>query len=220
MDGSLWESQLTESYEVPYFSLGIFGAECMSLFEYYVALRGDILEIVTGVENSAHSLFWDNTTPNSITKGRLEKLHAKYVASAKEFGLLVVTRHCDCPNPNHANYPTSNRYGLDISYRGSGYVWGGGQFHQGKRRCTCPCSNGNRVTEHHVIDDIIYDENADVDVCKRLEIVLGDIFESIDCAGDKKPRSAIREYLLRAALRINDELLPEPIDAYIQNHRL
>ncbi|SFB03040.1 hypothetical protein SAMN04515620_11377 [Collimonas sp. OK607] len=190
----------------------------MSLFEYYVALRGDILGIVTGVENSAYNLLWDNTTPNSVTKTRLEKLYDKYIAAAKEFGLLVVTRHCDCPNPNHSSYATSNRYGLDISYRGSGYVWGGGQFYQGVRRSICPCSNENRMTEHNVIDDIIYDENADADVCKRLEIILGDIFDSIVCAGDKRPRSAIREYLLRAVLRINDELLPEPMNAYIQNH--
>lgn len=191
----------------------------MNLFEYYVALRGDILRIVTGVENSAHSLFWDNTTPNNITKGRLEKLHEKYLAAAREFGLFMVTRHCDCPNPNHATYPISNRYGLDISYRGSGYIWGGGGFFQGARSCICPCSNKNKVTKHHVIDDIIYDENSDVDVCKGLEKILGDIFDSIGCAGDKKPRAAIREYLLRAVLRINDELLPEPMDAYIANHR-
>lgn len=190
----------------------------MNLFKYYVALRGDILRIVTGVENSAHSLFWDNTTPNSIIKGRLEKLHEKYLVAAREFGLFMVTRHCDCPNPNHGTYPTSNRYGLDISYRGSGYIWSRRQFFQGARSCICPCSNKNKVTRHQVIDDIIYDENSDVDVCKRLETILGDIFDSIDCAGDKKPRAAIREYLLRAVLRINNELLPEPMDAYIENH--
>jgi hypothetical protein len=189
----------------------------MTLFHYYVALRGEILEIVSGLENSGHSLFWDNTTPNFVTKGRLEKLFAKYLASAKEFGVLVVTRHCDCPNPSHSENPTSNRYGLDIPYRSSGYVWNGGQFYQGTRLCVCPCANENRRMEHHVIDDIVYEEQADLSSCGRMELILCDIFDSIDCAGDKKPRSAIREYLLRAVLRINDELLPEPMDEYIQN---
>lgn len=189
----------------------------MNLFNYYVELRADVLRIITGVENSAHSLFWDNTTPNSTTKCRLEKLHEKYLIAAKEFWLLVVTRHCDCPNPNHPIYPISNRYGLDINYRGSGYIWGGGQFFQGVRSCICPCSNKNKLTKHHIIEDIIYDESADVEVCKGLEEILGDIFDSIDCAGDKKPRAAIREYLLRAVIRINDKLLPEPMDVYIAN---
>lgn len=191
----------------------------MSFFEYYAALRREVLVVVTGVENSAHSLFWDNTTPNNVTRDRLERLHAKYVTAAKEFGLLVVTRHCDCPNPNHADYPTSNPYGFQIPYRDSGYVWSGGQFYQGARKCICPCSTGNNVTEHLVIDDIIYEVRADADACKRLELILGDIFESIGCAGGNRPRSAIREYLLRAVLRTNDELLPEPMDAYILKTR-
>lgn len=190
----------------------------MSLFDYYVALRSEILEIVTGVENSAHSLFWDNTTPNYVTKSRLKKLFTKYLAAAKDFGLLVVIRHGDCPNPSHSEYPTSNSYGLNIPYRSAGYVWNGGQFHQGSRLCVCPCSKDNKPTEHHVIEDIIYDQRANPDICNRLELILSDIFESIDSAGDKKPRSAIREYLLRAILRINDELLPEPMDKYIQHH--
>lgn len=192
----------------------------MNLFEYYVVLRSEILAVITGVENSGHSLFWDTTTPNSITKGRLEKLHAKYLAEAKSFGLLMVTRHSYCPNPKHEGYPVSNKYGLDIRFRGNGYIWNGGQFYQGKRTCICPCSSSNKVAEHDVIDEIIYEEHADTGVCERLEIILSDINESINCAGDKKPRSAIREYLLRAVLRINDELLPEPVDAYIENQRL
>lgn len=190
----------------------------MSLFDYYVALRSEILEIVTGVENSAHSLFWDNTTPNYVTKNRLKKLFAKYLAAAKEFGLFVVIRHGDCSNRSHSEYPTSNSYGLHIPYRSADYVWNGGQFYQGSRLCVCPCSRGNKPTEHHVIEDIIYDRRANPDICNRLELILSDIFESIDSAGDKKPRSAIREYLLRAVLRINDELLPEPMDKYIQDH--
>jgi hypothetical protein len=190
----------------------------MSLFDYCAALRSDILQILTGVDNSRSSLFWDETTPNFLTKRRLEKLFAKYLLAAKEFGLLVVTRHFNCPNPSHGEYVTSNAYGLDIPYRSASYEWNGGQFYQGARICVCPCSREGRPFEHHVIEDIVYDKGVDTDICKRLELILCDIFQSIDCAGDKKPRSAIREYLLRATLRINDELLPEPIDVLIQRH--
>lgn len=189
----------------------------MSLFDYYVALRSEIVEIITGVENSAHSLFWDNTTPNSVTKNRLQKLFTKYLTDAREFGLLVAIRHCDCSNRFHNEYPTSNSYGLNIPYRSAGYVWHGGQFYQGSRLCVCPCSRGNKPTEHHLIEDIIYEQHSNLDICSRLELILCDIFESINSAGDKKPRSAIREYLLRAVFRINDELLPESMEKYIQN---
>lgn len=187
----------------------------MTMFRYYAELRSELLEIVTGVENSGDSLFWDNTTSNWQTKQRLENLYIKSLADSKLFGLLVVTRHSDCENLKHQNYPVSNTYGLQIEYHGSGYIWNGGQFHQGMRRCTCPCSKKNKETEHWVIDDIIYEEKADIKSCERLEAILSDLYASINCAGEKKPRSGIREYLLRAVLRINDELLPEPIDAYL-----
>lgn len=190
----------------------------MSLFDYYVALRSDILEIITGVENATSSLFWDNTTANYITKNRLQNLFAKYVAAAKQFGLLVVIRHAHCPNTSHIDYLTSNSYGLHIPYLSVDYVWNGGQFYQGSRLCACPCSKGSGLTEHHVIEDIVYDRRANHDICTKLELILDDIFEAIDSAGDKKPRSAIREYLLRAILRINDELLPQPMDKYIRDH--
>lgn len=190
----------------------------MSLFDYYAALRNEILEIITGTKNSNHSLFWDNTTPNHVTKTRLINLFTNYLSAAKAYGLLVVTRHSECPNPSHSEYPTSNSYGLHIPYRGEGYIWDGGQFYQGPRLCVCPCTSHNKPTEHFVIEDIIYDESANLTTCNRLELILSDIFDSIDSAGDKKPRSAIREHLLRAVLRINDELLPEPMGIYIERH--
>jgi hypothetical protein len=189
----------------------------MSIFEYYASLRAEILEVITGVENSELNLFWDDTTPNYVTKGELEEIYKKYLAEAKKFGLYVVTRHCDCPNPNHPGYSISNNYGLEITYRDEYYVWSGGQMYQGPRRCVCPCSPKNKQSQHHVIDDVIYDKSSDQELCKKIEGILYDVVKAIDCAGDKKPRSAIRENLLRAVLRLNDQLLPEPMDLFIEN---
>lgn len=191
----------------------------MSIFEYYASLRGEILEVVTGVENSGWSLFWDETTPNYVNKRKLEGIYKKYLKIAQSFGLYVVTRHCDCPNPKHTDYPVSNDYGLEISYRDENYVWNGGQMYQGPRNCICPCSSKNRSSRHHVIDDVIYEKSADHELCEKLKGILYDIVEAIDCAGDKKPRSAIRENLLRAVLRINDQLLPVTMDVYIETQR-
>lgn len=190
--------------------------EPMKTFDYYTSLRSEILEVITGVENSGGSLFWDETTPNIVTKHKLIDLYAEYLSKAKAFGLYVVTRHCDCPNPKHGFYPVSNQYGLQIEYQDSNYVWNRGQMYQGQRNCICPCSATNKISQHHVIDDVIYDKNANENLCKKLEDILYDVVEAIDCAGDNRPRSAIRENLLRAILRINDQLLPEPMDSYIQ----
>lgn len=88
----------------------------MALFKYFAGLRSEILEVVSGVQNAEASLFWDNTTPNFITRGKLEKLLRKNLNSVSSFGLYVVTRHSGCPNPRHGEYPTSNSYGLTIPY--------------------------------------------------------------------------------------------------------
>ena len=111
---------------------------------------------------------------------------------------------------------TTNDYGISIPYRGGNYIWGHGQMFQGKRYCACPCTKNAKPTEHWVIDDVIYSKDANIEQCKRLESILYDINEAIDSAEDKKPRSGIREYLLRAVLNINDELLPSPMEQYVR----
>lgn len=188
----------------------------MGIFEYYSSLRGEILEVVTGVENTGWNLFWDNTTPNYSTKIKLGKLYAKYLNLAANFGLYVFTRHCDCPSNRHPEDSEPGLYEFDISYGDERYIWSGSQMYQGNRYCACPCSSTQELTDHWVIDDVVYKKGSDLNQCKKLEDILRDIYKSMESAGDNNPRSAIRENLLRAVLRINDELLPEPMDSYIK----
>ena len=60
----------------------------MDSFKYLSSLRAEILEVVTVVENSGWSLFWDNTTPNWSTKMKLEKLYASI--STKQRNLVYI----------------------------------------------------------------------------------------------------------------------------------
>lgn len=185
-------------------------------FKYFLDLRSEILEIISGVKNSGGGIQWDDSTPNYIIKGRLENLLRNHLKGAREFGIYIVTRHSNCQNPKHVDYPTSNTYGLNIPHKGAGYFWGKGQLYQGNRFEICPCSSDNAPTMHWVIDDIVFEEMADHDLCKRLEEILNDISQAIDAAHDKRSRSGIREHLLRALLLINDQLLPESMDVYIE----
>lgn len=189
----------------------------MTLLQYYVSLRKDLISMINGVKDAGGSLFWDNTTPNWLTRSRLESLYEKYLTESAKFGVYVITRHCECPNPAHGEYPTTNSYGLKIEYRSNSYIWSGGQMYQGKRYCVCPCSDKNKETKHHVIDDVVYDPNQDQKNCAAIESILLDIKSACDNSGDKQPRSAIRENLLLAIIKINDELYPSSMEAYIKN---
>lgn len=187
----------------------------MTFFEFCANLREEVLEQISGVKNSNGYLSWDNTTPNSIIKHRLESMLDKYVTQAKEFGIYVVTRYSSCSNVSHDGYPTENRYGISIAYQDSNFIWSGDQLYQGSRNSTCPCSKSNKPSSNHVIDDIIFDKTANLEKCRELSHALQDVSESIQHAGNNRSRSGIREHLLRAVLRLNDTILPQSVSEYI-----
>ena len=191
------------------------GMFVMDQFEYLINLRRELIKQIGVIEDSRHSLWWDDTTSNYTTRGYLSDILQRYTDLAATHGILIVTRHCDCPNKRHPEYPTSNQYGYSIPYRSEKFVWEGDQLYQGKRFCTCPCSTRNTPSDHHVIDDFVFEKDADLIFCRQLSNVLSDVRRAMDSSANKKPRSGIREYLLRALLNLNDAILPQTIDEYI-----
>lgn len=187
----------------------------MDQFNYLCGLRLEIIKQIGGIENSRHILWWDDTATNHSTRRVLSDILQRYLVLAAEHGVMIVTRHVDCSNKKHPEYPTSNQYGFSIPYRSERYVWEGDQLYQGKRFCACPCSSGNPPSDHHVIDDFIFKPEADLIFCRQVTRVLSDISSAIDSSGDKMPRSGIREYLLRALLTLNDAILPQTVDEYV-----
>jgi len=192
----------------------------MKSFKFYASLRADLIELITDVEN-AESLGWDYTASNFSTKLDLQRIQSKYLKRARKFGIYIVTRHADCPNKNHSDdvYATSSDTGLEIPYPYENYLWTDHQLYQGHRYCICPCSPKNKESKHWVIEDVIYDEqvSTSIDRDSLVEIIM-DIAEAVENSGNKKPRSGIRELLLRAILRINDQLLPIPMDQFVSRY--
>ncbi|WP_439601859.1 hypothetical protein [Devosia sp.] len=190
-------------------------------WNYLVGLRQELLTATTGIQNAGFSLYWDNTTSNSSTRRRLVAILERHIHDARKFGFLVVTRHTDCGRRGHNRsadqygYITTNAYGLDIPYRDSSFEWGD-FLYQGKRWDSCPCTKGGDIVEHHVIDDVVFERNAILANCKTIYHVLSDLQSAIDAAGDKQPRSGIREYLLRAIIQLNDAVLPSTVDEHIR----
>ncbi len=195
----------------------------MDITQYCISLRKELVILVTGIHDAGFSLYWDNTTPNYVTKRRLQELYNRYLKQAADFGLYLVTRHADCSYKNHntmtdgeSDYVLSDEYGLNVSYRDSRYIWGGDQMYQGTMTCPCPCSPETEPKPHHIIQDIIYSKDTDLTNARNIYSILSDIYYAIDQSGDKQSRSGIREYLLRAILQLNDMILPVPVEDYIQ----
>lgn len=190
-------------------------------WDYFVGLRQELLTVTTGIRNAGFNYFWDNTTPNYVTRSQLSSILDRRTREAAKFGVLVVTRHSDCGKRNHNRkadehgYLTTNIYGKDISYRDGRFIWDGDQLFQGMRLEPCPCSKRGHPVKHHVIDDLVFEKSVDLKRCKVIANVLSDIQSAIDAGQDRHPRSGIREYLLRATIQLNDAILPVGVDDYI-----
>jgi hypothetical protein len=112
--------------------------------------------------------------------------------------------------------------GMNVKYEDKRYVWDNGHdiIDQGRQISKCPCSDDNLEAEHYIVYDILFDVNANKNICRLLTSILCDIKEAIDNAGDRQPRSGIRERLLVAMLKINDALLPTPMEDYISHMKI
>ena len=185
----------------------------MDQFDFLVGLRADIIREIRGVSDAEPSLFWDDTRPNSLTRNRLKALWTKAVIGAEPHGVSVAVRHCDCGEQGHGDTYLMEPIGSGpIEYRDPRFIWQE-SLGQVMEYRSCPCDGRNR--DHYVIYDLIFERRADQEFCRRLGRVFVDLFDAMERSGDKRPRAAIREYLLRALIQLADLILPEPIDDYI-----
>ena len=191
----------------------------ISFFEYLVFIRSEIIKIITGVENST-GLGWDDASPNWSTKSRLISLKSKYLLRSKKYGVEVVTRVNHCDNPEHYNiydgFFTVDGKDFYLVYPSERHVM---IYIDNEYKCfKCPCSKNNEYKRNKVQFFLIYNKENNEFLCSSLGDIFMDIQFAIDAAEDNKVRSGIREYLLRALLKINDLILPESVDSYIKKY--
>lgn len=187
----------------------------MKIINLLVDLRREILEVIGAVEDANGGMGWDATRPNSSTRIALERLLEKHLEFGEIFGIYVVTRHSSCPSRAHKGCVVSKgRHGIK-NISDQTFIWTGDQLFQGDRYSICPCSSSPKPTKHWVIDEIVVRKHGATKRHRTFVNAIGDVQQAIDNAGDNKPRSAIREYLLRAVLQLNDGILPQSVEEYI-----
>lgn len=192
----------------------------MKIIDQLIELRRDILDVIGAVQDANGGMSWDTTRPNSTTRFVLSSLLEKHILLGERFGIYIVTRHCSCPNPAHNDYVISKgRHGIK-QMGDSSFTWTREQLFQGYRLCACPCSSQAKPTKHWVIDEFVIRKHGTTKRHSILVNAICDLQQAIENSGDNKPRSAIREYLLRAVLQLNDGILPQKVDEYIASRSL
>jgi hypothetical protein len=191
----------------------------MSAQLFFCDLRSSILEAMTGVKN-ASGYGWDTTRPNYLIKSRLQGVYDSFLPRAAEFGFHIVRRHSECGEPGHETddnfgYVMENLDGQPLHFGkmredGAQFIWKG-PIEQGDVNISCPCTMSAEPREHYVLYDIFLDTKKNVVVYEAIEQTYNKLSSAINHASDKRPRSAIREQLLEAILRLNDAILDEPM---------
>lgn len=190
-------------------------------WEFLVALRTELLSIHDGISDAENGFGWDTTTQNFAIRRQLSQTLWKAVREASQFGVFVVTRHSNCGRLTHNqisdenDYVWADRNGLGVEWQDARFFWSGHQLFQGVREERCPCSDSSDPVEHHLIEDFIYKHDASHSFCEDIAFILTDVREAIQEAGDKRPRSGIRENLLQAVLKLNDAILPVRVEEHI-----
>lgn len=185
----------------------------MTRLEFLVDTRQRLMREISGTQN-AGSLYWDDTRSNFLTQNSVKALFIAVRKNAEALGLAVVNCHWHCGRTSHREeYYVSTIMGRNIAYRDPAFAWV--SLSHSEAECTCPCSPDTNATKHSILTEIIYIKGADSRFFNALASILQDIYRAMENAGRKRPRSGIREYLLRALLATNDQILPQSVDEFI-----
>lgn len=191
----------------------------MDRFTFLTRLRTSVAAEISGVQDAKGYLPWDNTRPNYLTKSSLARLFDDAREGAEHFGVHVVHRHSSCGSKRHVrDFFMENVGDNELTYGDARFEWRY-PLDQRLMKRPCPCG-GDRGREHWVLMDVLFAKSADQAFCEVVERILSDLSEAVLNAGDRKPRSGIRERLLRSLLVINDNIRPDSLDAYIAERRL
>lgn len=189
----------------------------MTKIQYLASLREKLLQIASGVEDArqwSKFILDSETTPNAEIRRKLTKVVELYIAECKALGVYVVREHSKCDNPDHGYLVMEDGPYNFYDDRAFEKSWPIGEA---TINCICPCSAKNKTSKHEVIYSMFYDKEYDRFTCDSIRSILEDLISAYKHAEDKRPRSAIREYLFRAVLKINDLILPVPMDEYVSN---
>ena len=166
----------------------------------------------------------DPTESNSTYRLYVLDLLTWFAKEAERMGVVYLKRHTSCGHPLHHEdmYVIENNFGLSIDYElsigeGHQYQWVDMNLGQKKVWSDCACGGKNGYQSHTVIPGIVRKTGADIEAVNKLAAILIDLHNGVELASLSRPRSAIRERLLRALLKVIDLLLPTSMEYYVSH---
>lgn len=183
----------------------------MKAIDFYIDIRAEIIEVLSGIENADPSLFFDSTKTNYQIQGELKRVFNKYLDIAYKFGVVVVYQYYGCSNKRHRDVVSFSSDGVramgwDNVYTSHKIMM---TLDTEKVMVKCPCSRNNPIELNSRQVMLGFKAGMSSEENHAVAEALANIAYAIDCAEEKKPRSGIREHLLIAILILNDAISPE-----------
>ena len=169
---------------------------------------------------------WIHTRCNKDTQRSLILLLDKYVREAKKFNVYLVTAYMEEPAYRKNLDGIVIKDGEPVVQGDPDYTWGAELYFGtlGSRRPYLFEDNlsvndllrykfSEKQKNSLVRESLIF--KKDSQTSEMINAILDDIAKAVSRAYEKQPRSGIREYLLRALIRVNDNILPFTVEEYI-----
>lgn len=196
----------------------------MKPLKLYADLRKEIIGVIGRIEDAKWGLHWENWD-NATTRSKLHRIKSNFLKRCEQNGIFVVKGHEYCGSPTHKRHADEHGYVME-KIGDKAITYSDKSYHRGRVMArsssysTCPCSQSGNRKEHYVSEFLVWELDADEELRRTLYDVFEEVYLAIESSGNKQPRSAIREHLLMAILRLNDAILPVPMQKYIDTELL
>ncbi|CAA6606111.1 hypothetical protein MTBLM1_80027 [Rhodospirillaceae bacterium LM-1] len=189
------------------------------LKDIIVSLRSELIEM-NGLINNSEQFQWyrDDSKTNFSINFDIWRLLYKYSKVAGDFGFRVFIRHHSCGNKNHYDYPHTDLTGTNIPFDPHKKSYDIYMSYEHKIKFKCPCSENNDYSAHNffVLAQIENNELSEQD-CRIFATLFSGLFNAIELSDTKRPRAAVREQILLLIMSLNDMILPQTVDEYIES---
>lgn len=183
-----------------------------------VDLRRELLLVLDRVEPADPVHYRDNTLSNAGIGRLIQGVLHRFRDRNKEIGLIILRRHISCPIPEHDHeYIMDPVEDLRVEFEDDRFVWRFGVGTNMNENCRCPCTADAPTTAHSIMYDALINKEFEVGAADMLFPVYSDILYAFRDTLAKTPRTAVQVSLLEAVLKLNDLILPVPVQAFIDS---
>ena len=186
------------------------------LFKFLVNLRKKIKDMIPKIKD-ATPYSWNQYT-NYDYECNLQKLFVYAAQIVEDFGVVLVKMY------HHPHYSSIiETYDPDTIGKRKFKISDYNNYETGcfiimkAENVMCPRCRSKQGKEHEISVHYFIDKQNTVFAKKYLQI-LHFIYNSVENCGYRNSRSSIREPLHKALIELNDLILPQTIDSYIDNH--